>query len=84
MKQPVVNCPQCGKIIIWNSANRYRPFCSERCKMIDLGQWATESYRIPESEKQEGETLKKDEKQRAGLSWVGKLQTVNTAPFTKK
>ena len=61
MKQPGVNCPQCGKIIIWNSANRYRPFCSERCKMIDLGQWATESYRIPESERQEGETLEKDE-----------------------
>lgn len=61
MKQPVVNCPQCGKITIWNSANRYRPFCSERCKMIDLGQWATESYRIPESERQEGETLEKDE-----------------------
>ncbi|MEO7559817.1 MAG: DNA gyrase inhibitor YacG [Nitrosospira sp.] len=63
MKQPVVNCPQCGKIIIWSTANRYRPFCSERCKLIDLGQWATESYRIPEMEKQEDEDeALKDEK----------------------
>jgi endogenous inhibitor of DNA gyrase (YacG/DUF329 family) len=50
MKQPIVNCPNCGKIIVWDPANRYRPFCSERCKMIDLGQWASESYRIPDGE----------------------------------
>ncbi|MES1981465.1 MAG: DNA gyrase inhibitor YacG [Pseudomonadota bacterium] len=48
-KQPVVACPQCGKDVIWNNDNPYRPFCSERCKLIDLGQWATESYRIPVS-----------------------------------
>lgn len=51
MKQPLVNCPQCGKIIAGNPENLYRPFCSERCKMIDLGQWAAESYRIPDTEK---------------------------------
>lgn len=45
-KQPVVTCPQCGKEVVWNSENRYRPFCSERCKLIDLGQWANEGYRI--------------------------------------
>jgi uncharacterized protein len=50
MKQPVVNCPNCGKVIVWDTSNRYRPFCSERCKMIDLGQWASESYRIPDAE----------------------------------
>jgi endogenous inhibitor of DNA gyrase (YacG/DUF329 family) len=50
MKQPIVNCPNCGKIIVWDTSNRYRPFCSERCKMIDLGQWASESYRIPDAE----------------------------------
>ncbi|ARO88590.1 DNA gyrase inhibitor YacG [Nitrosospira lacus] len=61
MKQPVVNCPRCGRIVIWTNANRYRPFCSERCKMIDLGEWAAESYRIPEAEKQEGEALKDEE-----------------------
>lgn len=50
MKQPVVNCPQCGEIVEWNDASRFRPFCSERCKLQDLGQWAAESYRIPEAE----------------------------------
>lgn len=49
-KQSVVICPQCGKEVIWNNDSPYRPFCSERCKLIDLGQWATESYRIPLSE----------------------------------
>jgi hypothetical protein len=45
-----VNCPQCGKATLWSTANPYRPFCSERCKLIDLGQWATEAYRIPQEE----------------------------------
>jgi len=49
-KSVVVACPQCGKEVVWNSDSRYRPFCSERCKLIDLGQWATESYRIPQEE----------------------------------
>ena len=31
----------------WTPGNRYRPFCSERCKLIDLGAWAAESYRVP-------------------------------------
>ena len=34
----------------WNTANPFRPFCSERCKLIDLGQWASESYRVPVEE----------------------------------
>ena len=59
MKRPVVNCPQCGKSIVWDNSNPFRPFCSERCKLIDLGQWATESYHIPDtgkdSEKQESD-----------------------------
>ncbi|MBI5436336.1 MAG: DNA gyrase inhibitor YacG [Nitrosomonadales bacterium] len=49
-KPVVVSCPQCGKEVVWNSDSRYRPFCSERCKLIDLGQWAAESYRIPQDE----------------------------------
>ena len=47
MSARVVNCPQCGKPVEWISANRLRPFCSERCRVIDLGAWASESYRIP-------------------------------------
>jgi endogenous inhibitor of DNA gyrase (YacG/DUF329 family) len=47
MAKRVVNCPQCGKPVEWSSASRYKPFCSERCRLMDLGAWATESYRIP-------------------------------------
>jgi endogenous inhibitor of DNA gyrase (YacG/DUF329 family) len=43
----VVSCPRCGKAVEWVPANIYRPFCSERCKLIDLGAWATERYRVP-------------------------------------
>jgi endogenous inhibitor of DNA gyrase (YacG/DUF329 family) len=46
----VVPCPQCGKAVEWSPASRWRPFCSERCKLIDLGAWATGSYRIPVAE----------------------------------
>ena len=42
-----VKCPTCEKEVEWNSDAQYRPFCSERCKMIDLGQWATEEHAIP-------------------------------------
>ncbi|MCX7178910.1 MAG: DNA gyrase inhibitor YacG [Proteobacteria bacterium] len=45
-----VNCPVCAKLIDWVPEHRYRPFCSKRCKMVDLGAWAAEEYRIPEQE----------------------------------
>ena len=45
-----VACPTCGKPAHYSPENPFRPFCSERCKLIDLGQWATESYRIPDNE----------------------------------
>lgn len=45
-----VVCPTCGKPAPYSPENPFRPFCSERCKLIDLGQWATESYRIPDNE----------------------------------
>ena len=41
-----VKCPHCGKPASL-ADNPFRPFCSERCKMIDLGTWANEGYRIP-------------------------------------
>lgn len=44
-----VSCPQCRKEAPWQN-NPFRPFCSERCKLIDLGVWATEGYRIPVTE----------------------------------
>lgn len=43
----IVKCPTCGKSVEWAPENRYRPFCGERCKLIDLGAWASESYRVP-------------------------------------
>jgi hypothetical protein len=47
----VVSCPQCGKPATWDkTANPFRPFCSERCRLIDLGAWASESYKIPVAE----------------------------------
>ncbi|HKQ25445.1 MAG TPA: DNA gyrase inhibitor YacG [Burkholderiales bacterium] len=49
-KARMVNCPRCGRAAPWNEANPYRPFCSERCKLIDLGQWASEGYRIPQED----------------------------------
>jgi endogenous inhibitor of DNA gyrase (YacG/DUF329 family) len=40
-----VKCPTCKKWTEWKD-NPYRPFCSEKCKLIDLGAWASEEYRI--------------------------------------
>ena len=42
-----VTCPTCRKTVAWSEAEAYRPFCSERCKLIDLGEWASGSYAIP-------------------------------------
>jgi endogenous inhibitor of DNA gyrase (YacG/DUF329 family) len=45
-----VHCPQCGRESEWRTENEYRPFCSERCKQIDFGAWASETYRVPAQE----------------------------------
>ncbi len=42
-----VQCPTCKRSVEWSEENPYRPFCSERCKLIDLGAWANEEYRVP-------------------------------------
>jgi hypothetical protein len=47
---PFVSCPRCGAQVAWSPENRCRPFCSERCKLIDLGDWAMEKYRVPVEE----------------------------------
>lgn len=47
-KQPaIVKCPTCRKEIQWIEQETFKPFCSERCKLIDLGEWAMESNKIP-------------------------------------
>ncbi|XOV87307.1 MAG: DNA gyrase inhibitor YacG [Pseudomonadota bacterium] len=43
-----VNCPLCRKPVEWVESNTFRPFCSERCKLIDLGEWASGNRFIPE------------------------------------
>lgn len=42
-----VPCPGCGQPALFAASNRWRPFCSERCRTGDLGAWATERYRVP-------------------------------------
>lgn len=42
----IVNCPTCMKPVAWTDDSEWKPFCSERCKLIDLGAWADESYVI--------------------------------------
>lgn len=42
----IVRCPACGGPSRYASDNRFRPFCSERCRTADLGAWASESYRV--------------------------------------
>ncbi len=44
-----VTCPSCGKKVEWTLRELFRPFCSERCKLIDLGEWATEGYAIADT-----------------------------------
>jgi endogenous inhibitor of DNA gyrase (YacG/DUF329 family) len=41
------SCPQCRKLASLDTANRFRPFCSERCKLLDLGEWFAEKHSIP-------------------------------------
>jgi endogenous inhibitor of DNA gyrase (YacG/DUF329 family) len=41
-----VSCPQCTKPVEWLPQEKWKPFCSERCKLIDLGDWAAENHRI--------------------------------------
>ncbi|WP_198289145.1 DNA gyrase inhibitor YacG [Methyloversatilis thermotolerans] len=43
-----MSCPRCGAPALFSPANPWRPFCSERCKQIDLGAWANEEYRVPD------------------------------------
>ncbi|MDT3678296.1 MAG: DNA gyrase inhibitor YacG [Burkholderiaceae bacterium] len=53
-KEVVVDCPACGRKTPFDASNRWRPFCSQRCKSLDLGAWAAERYRINGEEKGEG------------------------------
>ncbi len=47
MEAKQIKCPQCGRFTFYSLENPTRPFCSERCRLIDLGQWADEAYKVP-------------------------------------
>jgi len=49
-KARLVACPACGEAAVFGESNRFRPFCSQRCRLTDLGGWASETYRIPAKE----------------------------------
>lgn len=51
-----VTCPTCGRPVEWSEGSPYRPFCSERCRLIDLGAWLSEERKIAgESESERAE-----------------------------
>ncbi len=58
----IIFCPICKKKTTWEE-NPWRPFCSERCKMTDLGKWVLEEYTI-EGKEQEGEEKKPGDEQK--------------------
>lgn len=52
---PIVKCPTCGGSSLFAPSNASRPFCSTRCKDIDLGAWAAEEFRVPTTPPQDNE-----------------------------
>lgn len=52
-------CPRCGDLTAWEN-NPCRPFCSERCKLIDLGAWANDEYRLPTQDAPQAESSSQD------------------------
>jgi len=56
-----IKCPECGKSTEYSTQNEYRPFCSKRCKLIDLGEWIEGKYKInPEENYQTSESLQEE------------------------
>jgi uncharacterized protein len=54
----VVKCPTCRRPVEWSAESLYRPFCSDRCRLIDLGAWFSEQHKIPdEAQTEEDEPL---------------------------
>ena len=46
MTSLIVKCPTCQRAVAWTADNTFKPFCSERCKLVDLGEWVMEERRI--------------------------------------
>lgn len=60
-----IRCPVCKKFTTWEE-NPYRPFCSERCRLIDLGKWASGEYKIEGREPEEKEAMRKKTEEAEG------------------
>ena len=60
-----VQCPTCERPVEWSENSPWRPFCSERCRLIDLGAWAAEKHAIPGSTVETEEKPRSDEDERS-------------------
>jgi endogenous inhibitor of DNA gyrase (YacG/DUF329 family) len=56
----MVKCPTCRRPVQWSSESLYRPFCSDRCRLVDLGAWLTEQHKIPDESPDAGEESHRD------------------------
>jgi endogenous inhibitor of DNA gyrase (YacG/DUF329 family) len=56
----MARCPICRKVVATRAQNAFFPFCSERCRLVDLGKWLGGEYRIPVAPPPEGETATTD------------------------
>ncbi len=65
-KQGSAACPICERTVIWSTENRFRPFCSERCKLIDLGEWVEERRSLPRRGIEDDPTLFSDDRELTG------------------
>jgi endogenous inhibitor of DNA gyrase (YacG/DUF329 family) len=45
----IVKCPTCRRDVEWTPESQFRPFCSDRCRLIDLGAWFSEKHAIPDA-----------------------------------
>ncbi len=59
----ILTCPRCGKETD-SAGNPYRPFCSEHCKMIDLGNWISGTYRISTKSEDADEDWKSEDSEK--------------------
>jgi uncharacterized protein len=55
-----VKCPTCKRPVEWSEESVHRPFCSDRCRLIDLGAWLTEKHKIPDDAHAIGDESQKD------------------------
>ena len=60
----MVKCPTCRRPVEWSEQSAYRPFCSERCRLIDLGAWLTEQHKIPDEDAARSEDASRSEEAR--------------------